>query len=80
MRSEEGSYLLEVHSVPDIEFKKKIKTISYFLEGLKKSEHLRSLVEMTWKRTPCAARPSAPIMPPIRGKEMPGSVGGEVWE
>lgn len=29
--------------------------------------------------TPCAVRPSAPIMPPIRGMEMPGRVGEEVW-
>lgn len=33
---------------------------------------------ITWELTPCAVRPSAPIMPPSRGIEMPGRVGEEV--
>ena len=36
-------------------------------------------MEIAWDLTPCAVRPSAPIMPPIRGMEMPCRVGEEVW-
>lgn len=36
-------------------------------------------MQITWGLTPCAVRPSAPIMLPIRGMEMPCRVGEEVW-
>lgn len=39
----------------------------------------KHIMQITWGLTPCAVRPSAPIMLPIRGMEMPCRVGEEVW-
>lgn len=47
--------------------KKQLKDWRHFKKGI------------TWELTPCAVRPSAPIMPPSRGIEIPGRVGEEVW-
>lgn len=56
------------------------KLIYTLVERLDRSKEGRKhIMQITWGLTPCAVRPSAPIMLPIRGMEMPCRVGEEVW-